>query len=226
MTTTITSFELPYYSYKLFDVTFFQEPIKTLVTRSPCIVDTWISDMCYLHYNRLHRHNLIVGLDIEWRPNFEPNLQNPPATLQLCIGHNCLIFQLLFAPLIPQTLTNFLANTDFTFVGVGIDGDLQKLFSWYGLVVGNTVDLRGLAADWSGKEWLRHTGLVNISRYVLGKNFQKPVEVTLSNWDNEWLSLDQIQYACVDAYVSFEIDLHAFGNNHLQSYINILLKCE
>lgn len=204
MTITIKSFELPYHSYALYDVTFFDDTIKTLVTHTPCLVDTWISDIEHLHHHRLHR--LTVGLDIEWLPNFYRNqVPNPPATLQLCVGRNCLIFQLLFAPEIPQSLKNFLLDADYTFVGVEINRDVEKLRDSYGLEVQNTVDLRGLAADWTGKDWIRSRGLVNIAKEVLGKDFEKPKNVTVSHWDDDWLSLDQIQYACVDAFVSFEI---------------------
>ncbi|KAM7463242.1 hypothetical protein LguiA_031363 [Lonicera macranthoides] len=204
MTITIKSFDLPYYSYALYDVTFFDDTIKTLVTRTPCLVDTWISDMKHLHHQRL-RH-LTVGLDIEWLPNSYPNqVPNPPATLQLCVGHNCLIFQLLFAPEIPQSLKNFLADNNNTFVGVEIDPDVEKLRDSYGLEVQNTVDLRGLAADRTGKDGMRSRGLVNIAKEVLGKDFEKPKKVSRSNWAANWLSLVQIQYACVDAFVSFEI---------------------
>uniref|UniRef100_A0A5B7BMQ8 Putative Werner Syndrome-like exonuclease n=1 Tax=Davidia involucrata TaxID=16924 RepID=A0A5B7BMQ8_DAVIN len=198
MTISIRDFGLPYQSYRLYDVNFFDDTIKTLVTDTPCIVDTWISDMERLHNHRLHK--LIVGLDIEWHHG-----PNPAATLQLCIGRNCLIFQLIFAPEIPQSLRDFLTDNDYTFVGVGIDKDVQKLYDDYGLDVSNTVDLGYLAASELGQKWLRSVGLVRLAREVLGKDFEKPKWVTLSDWDDDWLSLDQIQYACVDAFVSFEI---------------------
>ncbi|KAH7842933.1 hypothetical protein Vadar_010836 [Vaccinium darrowii] len=202
MTITIRSFDLPYQSYQLYDVTFFDDTIKTLVTTTPCIVDTWISDIQHLHHRRLH--NLIVGLDVEWRPNNNNSTNNPAATLQLCVGRNCLVFQLIFAPEMPKSLVDFLADPDFTFVGVRIDGDVGKLKDDYGLEVRRTVDLGWLAARELGKRQLRNAGLVNLAREVIGKEFAKPRSVTLSNWD-DWLSEDQIQYACVDAFVSFEI---------------------
>ncbi|KAK2975802.1 hypothetical protein RJ640_022762 [Escallonia rubra] len=203
MAITIRDLGLPYNSYRLYDVTFFDDTIKTLVTDTPCIVDTWISDIQVLHQQKLHR--LIVGLDVEWRPNTGPNINNPLATLQLCVGRNCLIFQLLFAPRIPQSLIDFLADQDYTFVGVGIERDVDKLRSERGLEVAKAVDLRDLAADEYGLDHLRCAGLVGLAARVLGKEFVKPKWVTMSDWDDDWLSLDQIQYACVDAYVSFEI---------------------
>ncbi|XP_059659817.1 3'-5' exonuclease-like [Cornus florida] len=106
---------------------------------------------------------------------------------------------------IPQSLADFLSDVDFTFVGVGIENDAQKLFDDYGLHVSNWVDLRGLAAGRLNDAELYHAGLVRLAGDVLGMNFQKPKSVTLSDWDANWLSDDQILYAWVDAFVSFEI---------------------
>ncbi|XP_058209630.1 3'-5' exonuclease-like [Rhododendron vialii] len=205
MTISIQSFHLTYHSYQLYDVNFFDDTVKTLVTDTPCIVDTWISDIERLHHHRLN--NLIVGLDIEWRPNFNNNYNstNPAALLQLCVGRNCLIFQLIFAPHMPQSLVNFLADEDYTFVGVGIEKDVDKLREDHGLEVRNTVDLGWLAARELRNRQLHNAGLVTLAREVLGKQFVKPRNVTLSDWNDDWLSEDQIQYACVDAFVSFEI---------------------
>ncbi|KAG5551937.1 hypothetical protein RHGRI_010142 [Rhododendron griersonianum] len=200
MTISIHSFHLPYHSYKLYDVTFFDDTIKTLVTHTPCIVGTWISDI--EHLNRRRLRDLVVGLDVEWRPNSNTN---PAATLQLCVGLNCLIFHLIFAPRMPKSLVNFLADEDYTFVGIGIEKDVHKLREDYGLKVRNWVDLRWLAARELRDRQLRNVGLVKLAREVLGKEFVKPRHVTLSDWDDVWLSREQIQYACVDAFVSFEI---------------------
>lgn len=62
---------------------------------------------------------------------------------------------------------------------------------------------------------LKNAGLKTLARTVLGKEMEKPKWVTRSSWDNRWLTPDQVQYACIDAYVSFEIgrvlNASAFG---------------
>ncbi|KAI8558574.1 hypothetical protein RHMOL_Rhmol04G0105500 [Rhododendron molle] len=65
--------------------------------------------------------------------------------------------------------------------------------------------MRRLASRELRDRQLRNAGLVKLAREVLGKEFVKPRRVTLSDWDDDWLSREQIQYACVDAFVSFEI---------------------
>ena len=103
------------------------------------------------------------------------------ATLQLYVGSNCLIFQLLLTPEIPQSLKNFISNADYTFFSVEIGRDVEKLRDLYRLEVRNAADLRGLAVDWMGKDKIKSRGLVNLAKEVLGKDFEKPKKVTLSN---------------------------------------------
>ncbi|KAF2288051.1 hypothetical protein GH714_004111 [Hevea brasiliensis] len=94
---------------------------------------------------------------------------------------------------------------EFLFVGVGIESDVEKLVEDYGLSVRNTVDLRGLAAEKLGVKELKNAGLKDLVKEVLGKEIKKPKRVTMSRWDNPWLTPDQVQYACLDAFVSSEI---------------------
>lgn len=96
-------------------------------------------------------------------------------------------------------------DEDYTFVGVGIDSDVQKLENDYGLEVCNTVDLKLLAAAELGIKGLRHAGLKALAWEVLEKELDKPRNVTLSAWDNRRLSDAQVCYACLDSFVSFEI---------------------
>ncbi|KAH7843536.1 hypothetical protein Vadar_017865 [Vaccinium darrowii] len=200
MSITIEDYELPYTTHNLYDVNFHGYKIHTLVTHTPSFVDSWITETL-----TLNSPSVLVGLDVEWRPNRFRNQENLVATLQLCVAQRCLIFQLIYSPHIPQSLINFLANPAHTFVGVGIDEDVEKLTGDYGLTVANAIDLRVLAAESYGVRELRNAGLKNLARQVLGVELVKPRSVTMSRWDAEYLYPSQVQYACVDAFVSFEI---------------------
>ncbi|KAG2687445.1 hypothetical protein I3760_09G051400 [Carya illinoinensis] len=203
MAISIFDHELPFDTHNLYDVSFDSDRIQTLVTSSPSVVDSWIFDIYRIHRRRLNR--LIVGLDLEWRPSFNRHVQNPVATLQLCVGRRCLIFQLIHATYIPESLVDFLGQTNFTFVGVGIKSDVEKLLDDYELEVACVVDLRLLAVEELGKMQLRNAGLKQLAWEVLGKQIEKPRNIKMSRWDNEWLTRAQIQYACLDAFLSFEI---------------------
>nr|XP_043616113.1 Werner Syndrome-like exonuclease [Erigeron canadensis] len=192
-----------YDTYDRYDVEFFDDTILTLVTDIPHLVEEWISEIEYIHRNDLH--HLIVGLDVEWRPNTTKGVQNPVATLQLCVGPRCLIFQIIHSAYIPQSLVNFFRNMDYTFTGVGIYEDISKLYTDYNLCVWKVADLRELAADKYDAVELYKAGLKDLAKRVLETEIYKPKWITMSRWDEEWLSPAQVQYACLDAFLSFEI---------------------
>ncbi|KAL9373512.1 hypothetical protein Peur_033132 [Populus x canadensis] len=208
MAISIEDHHLPYETHNLYDVKFFDDRIHTLVTHTSSFVNTWIAETQQkLLQNNNHAHRpLIVGLDVEWRPNRFRRIENPVATLQLSAGNDCLIFQLLHCPTgIPQSLHDFLSDMTYTFVGVGIEGDVKKLTEDYELSVGNAVDLRGLAAEKLGDSRWKNSGVKRLAREVLGKEIEKPKRITLSRWDNPWLTPAQVQYACLDAFLSCKI---------------------
>ncbi|GFP85033.1 werner syndrome-like exonuclease [Phtheirospermum japonicum] len=204
MATYITNHDLPYDTHNTYDVFFSGDTIFTTVTADPATVSSWISDIRSIHHYRLR--NLIVGLDVEWRPSYTRNLQNPVATVQICVGRRCLVYQIIHTDYIPQSLADFLSDDDFTFVGVSVQSDLDKLDAEYGIGrYARSVDLRRLAADAYGRAELKQAGMKYLASLVLGKEVEKPRRVTMSNWDNRWLTDDQVLYACIDAFVSFEI---------------------
>ncbi|KAJ9555012.1 hypothetical protein OSB04_009626 [Centaurea solstitialis] len=191
---------------------------KTSVTRSPSKVKKWIIGIENRNHRRLHR--LIVGLDIEWRPNTERGEQNPVAILQLFVGKTCLIYQIQRADI--NTILTFLKNPNYTFVGVGIENDKQKLFRDYGLEVTKVEDLREMAAYELADPDLKKAGLNKLAEVVLRKNadYGKRLKVRMSDWDNDRLSDAQVLYACLDAYVSFAIgrQLQSWFDYGLKSY--------
>ncbi|KAL6614797.1 hypothetical protein ACP70R_037067 [Stipagrostis hirtigluma subsp. patula] len=153
------------------------------------------------------RRSLIVGLDAEWRPNYQPGgRRNKVALLQLCVGRRCLIYQIIHdSSSVPDDLRGFLANPGHLFVGFGIKGDADKLFDDYGLEVANTADLGHVAARKFSDPWFRQAGMKAVAAEVLGLEMDKPQWVTLSAWDARDLTLEQIRYAAGDAYVSHEV---------------------
>ncbi|CAO1948422.1 unnamed protein product [Urochloa humidicola] len=189
---------------KVFTVRFGQDEITTTVTSSGRAVDRWIAEVLSAHRPGGARRDIIVGLDVEWRPSYS-SAQNPAATLQLCVGRRCLIFQLLHADYFPAALLGFLGDRTIRFFGVGVEADAARLRADHGLAVANAVDLRGLAAEVMGRPELRQAGLRGVVVAVLGSNLNKPQRVTMSRWDARTLSGEQVSYACVDAFVSSEV---------------------
>nr|XP_043618006.1 Werner Syndrome-like exonuclease [Erigeron canadensis] len=188
-------------THTAYQVTFFEHTISTLVTHTPSHVDIWITQT-----EPLLRHTPIIGLDIEWRPDFQnPTSRNPVATLQLCVGRRCLVYQMTHSPFIPNSLKILLKNPNYTFTGVGVQYDVQKLNEDYGIVVAKIADVRELAAQVYGNVEFKNAGIKTLGMLVLRREVEKPKSVTLSRWDDLVLSAEQVKYACIDAFLSFEI---------------------
>ncbi|KAJ1689631.1 hypothetical protein LUZ63_013786 [Rhynchospora breviuscula] len=177
--------------------------IEATVTKSGHVVAKWIDKIL-----RSCTSPPVVGLDIEWRPNglYGDREENPVAVLQLCVGRSCLIFQLLHCDFIPDKLHNFLRNNHYRFVGVGVREDAQKLLRWYGLDVSSCADdLRDLAAKKTGQLDMKQWGLQRLVRKFMGVDMEKPRSVQVSDWGRRVLEPEQIEYAVLDAFASFEV---------------------
>ncbi|XVF38893.1 hypothetical protein REPUB_Repub20aG0142100 [Reevesia pubescens] len=185
--------------FRTFTVNFFSEPISTTVTSTPSVVRNWLFKVLHLH--RIRRNRLVIGLGVQWNP-CSSNIAHPSAaTLQLCIGRKCLIFQLLHANHVPLSLRRFLADPRNTFVGVWNHSDEAMLLrSKHGISVSRLVDARDVAAEESGIS--PRLSMEKLAEIFLGADeVKKPKRIGVSAWDSYWLSLEQIQYACV----SFEL---------------------
>ncbi|KAJ1285286.1 hypothetical protein BS78_03G269000 [Paspalum vaginatum] len=197
-----------YYDDGRFEVAFDDDYIDTTLTNSGNVVDWWVSET-YRAHRRDGGH--LAGLDVEWRPGRVPG---PVAVLQICVDHRCLIFQILHADFVPGSLSCFLADRQFTFVGVGIREDIAKLQSGYGLRVASAVDLRGIAARTLGNPELLRKGLKALVWEVMGVEMDKPFDVSVSAWDAPVLSDDQLMYACVDAFASYEVARRLYDGDY------------
>lgn len=175
--------------------------IGTIVTSCPTLAVSWIKS----HLQASRHHQKVVGLDIEWRPSFTRGVQNPVATIQLCIKHCCLIFQLYRAPCIPKALYKALYNPNITYTGVKIRGDAKKLLEDYGLLIANFADIGHMAAEEFDEKGFKRAGLKTLVENLIGEEMDKPKHVALSNWEAKELTCVQAHYACADAYYSYKL---------------------
>ncbi|KAF8018312.1 hypothetical protein BT93_H3261 [Corymbia citriodora subsp. variegata] len=192
-----TAFDPATSKYK---VTYDGRTIETTVTDKATVVEQWIRETLSLHTES----PTIVGLDIEWRPHVIRSMSNKTATLQLCIDKRCLIVQLFYIDYVPELLKDFVRNPNLTFVGVEVDGDVDKLRVEYGLECAKHEDIRELAKQrWPGR--FRRPGLKDLALEVVGLVMDKPKHVSMSNWEARVLNVNQVEYACIDAYASYKI---------------------
>lgn len=176
---------------------FAERSIQTTLTDNGSVAESWVSQQTGQE---------IVGLDLELQPCFtKGGSQNKTASLQLCTDNSCLMIQMLFLDSIPETLVGFLKDLGIKLVGAGVRADVAKLNHDYGLECGGPVELGHLAAERFGNQKLKQAGLKCLAMEVLGLSLSKPKTICWSNWSARELQVRQVEYACIDAFVSLSI---------------------
>ncbi|MED6158188.1 hypothetical protein PIB30_030471 [Stylosanthes scabra] len=163
----------------------------------------WISTKLFLHRRHLHASRLVVGLGVQWTPSFKDD--DPPAdTLQLCVGSRCLVFHLTHANAAPRSLRDFLLDHRVTFAGFWNYLDRRKLeICRFNLGMRTEpVDLRHYARTENGFS-LRQASVCRIVKECLGFDIEKRRKIGLGEWDGEYLSDEQVEYASVDPHCAF-----------------------
>ncbi|KAK4264468.1 hypothetical protein QN277_025639 [Acacia crassicarpa] len=88
------------------------------------------------------------------------------------------------------------------FVGVQVNNDIEKLKEEYGIECSNGVDVHDVAQrEWPGT--FSGSGLKHLAKELVGLEMKKDKKVTTSKWHVSFLSYEQIEYACIDAYASY-----------------------
>ncbi|CAK9264606.1 unnamed protein product [Sphagnum jensenii] len=169
--------------------------IAVTVTKEGTIVQDWI----------LRQKARVYGMDSEWRPSYVKGVEHKTALLQICGESECLMIQMLFIDAVPPALVNFLKDPKIQLAGVGIHGDIQKLQRDHGLECNGAIELTTLAAKKYERVDLKGAGLKALAKLVINFDMVKQKKVTMSNWANRCLDQIQLEYACLDAWVSYAI---------------------
>ncbi|KAL6880468.1 hypothetical protein ACP4OV_012033 [Aristida adscensionis] len=176
------------------------DAVHTMVTSHGDVVRRWVS-ATWLRLRRCAAagEERVVGMGVQWTPlrRAPPaGAEPPPATLQLCAGNRCLVFQVAQAGAVPAVLRRFMADGGVTFAGYNVGGDCRKLHAHHGLVVASTLELRGA---WG----MGGASMERMAEWLLGvAGVGKSPEVGTSRWGVRRLSRKQVRYACADAYLS------------------------
>ena len=192
-------------------VRFGSATIDTTVTSDVAAADEWARGV---RAAARGGRGLIVGLDCEWKPNHVSWKTSKVAVLQLCAGERfCLVLQLFYANRVPPAVADLLGDPSVRLVGIGVGADAAKLEADYGGWCAAPVDLedacnRRLGLVGTG----RRLGLKGYAREVLGMAMEKPRRVTMSNWEKRELDPAQVEYACIDAYVSYKLGERVLAN--------------
>ncbi|CUF95001.1 DNA polymerase A exonuclease, putative [Bodo saltans] len=194
----------------------FQVPVHIVdspLTWSNHVLPHWqsfVEATLALPHSSSSRSNLpIVGLDAEWVR------KRPMAVLQVGSMHGCFLFQMqrcagppadsaaIIQQWLPDEVVSFLKSGDVVMCGVNISGDLRRLEREQGIVVTQHMELDHVAlllrqGDVGGGQ----LSLGALSERILGVPLGKDINVTLSDWEADALSPQQVQYAADDAIAS------------------------
>ncbi|XP_028127153.1 Werner Syndrome-like exonuclease isoform X4 [Camellia sinensis] len=146
---------------------------------------------------------VILGFDIEWRPTFRRGVSpGKAAVMQICGDtSHCYVMHIIHSG-IPQNLQALLEDPTSVKVGVGIVNDAFKVFKDHNVSIKGLEDLSGLANQKLGgdpKKW----SLASLTEMLICKQLPKPEKIRLGNWEADFLSKEQLEYAATDAFVSW-----------------------
>src|SRR4051812_13488427 len=103
--------------------------VLATVTAHPGVARRWMHTARWRNGGYLRsRAGLVVGMGVQWTAPFRrlPDGSEPrPATLQLCYGRRCLVFQIGRAGRVPRFLRRFMEDPRVDFVGYNIQSDCR-----------------------------------------------------------------------------------------------------
>ncbi|KAK4257877.1 hypothetical protein QN277_007408 [Acacia crassicarpa] len=189
-------------SHRLFNVNLNGTNIVVTLTETAAVVRRWIGTTN--HFRRKFHGRLVVGLGVQWTLG-GTNL--PTDTLQLCMGCRCLVYQLSNSPNVPGSLRRFLMDSGNTFVGFWNHSDRWKLqISKHRLqMLRDPLDMRKYAQTDDG-ESLETATIERIVEEHLGiPGVPISREIRMSDWDDIYLSNEQVLQVTLDAHCVFDI---------------------
>lgn len=145
----------------------------------------------------------VLGFDIEWRPSFTRGVSpGKAAVMQICGDTSHCHVMHIFHSGIPKSLQLLLEDPTLLKVGAGIANDAVKVFKDYNVSIKAVEDLSYLAKQKLGgapHQW----GLGFLTKKLISKELRKPNKIKLGNWEANFLSKEQLDYAATDAFASW-----------------------
>lgn len=141
----------------------------------------------------------VVGVDTETRPSFKKGKVNSVALLQVATSDMCFLFRLNRIG-IPDFLEEFLQN-DVLKIGLSLRDDFNMLRRANNKDprVGNWIELQ----DYVSRFGIQERSLQKIYAILFGEKISK--NQRLSNWEADFLTEAQQQYAATDAWATLRI---------------------
>jgi ribonuclease D len=153
-------------------------------------------------------HESILGFDTETKPAFRKGKPHRVALLQLSTNDQAFLFRINKISL-PDFIIDILRNESILKVGVALKDDIAALKKIKPFEPASFVDLQKFVKDFG----IEDNGLKKIVANVLGFRISKRYQT--SNWEQEYLSHEQLGYAATDAWVCYKIYIKLIQDGHL-----------
>ena len=140
-----------------------------------------------------------IGFDTETRPNFSKDSHHKMSLMQLSNDNTCFLIRLNKFRKIPSVLESFLNDKDIKKIGLSLRDDFNGLNRLIKVSPDNFIDLQ----KYVGQFGIEELSLRKIYAILFGKKISKSKQK--SNWDTEFLSKPQMQYAALDAWSCLRI---------------------
>lgn len=171
----------------------------------------WVDNADALHHAVCHIEECkVVGIDCEWKPNhIKGKKPNKVSIMQIASEEMVFIFDLIklyddVPNILDNCLTRFLQSSSILKLGYNFQCDIKQLshsyeslqcFKHYDMLL----DIQNVFKDHSG-------GLSGLAKKVLGAELNKTRRN--SDWEQRPLTVNQLEYAALDAVVLVHIFRH------------------
>ena len=140
----------------------------------------------------------ILGFDTETKPSFKKGIINNVALIQFSTKNSCFLFRINQIG-IPQSLSDLFANASVKKIGLSLKDDFHMLNKIKIIQHINFIDLQQYVKSFE----IEANSLAKIYAIMFGKRISKSQR--LSNWEADFLTDKQKQYAALDAWATREI---------------------
>jgi ribonuclease D len=151
------------------------------------------------------KDEFIIGFDTETKPSFKKGRFHSVALLQLSTPDKAVLIRLNKVPL-PRFIIDIFENKDIIKVGVAIKDDINALKKLTSFDAEGFVDLQ----QYVKKFGIEDNGLKKLVANIMGFRISKKSQT--SNWEQEVLTREQLEYAATDAWVCRQ--MYEILNNH------------
>lgn len=147
-----------------------------------------------------------VGFDTETRPSFQKYRHYNVSLMQISAADECFLFRLKqIGSLDP--LMKFLERSDIQKIGLSIKDDFHSLAKLTEFNPGGFVELQSFVKDYE----IADNSLQRIFGIIFGQRISKNQRLT--NWEAQELTINQQNYAAIDAWACQQIYNHLVAGN-------------